>query len=116
VDEDPAVRRMVKALFGRDGHVVEVARSAQHGLDLAGLHSYDLILADAQALARERPFVEQLVEAHPDLKDRVVVATGEPRPASEVVARLGLRYVRKPLNLRDLRDEAARVWAAATLS
>jgi two-component system, NtrC family, sensor kinase len=116
VDDDPAVRRMVKALFGRDGHVVEVARSAQHGLDLVGMRSYDLILADGQALARERPFVEQLVEAHPDLKERVLVATGEPRPAPEVVARLGLRYVRKPLNLRDLRDEAARVWAAATVS
>ncbi|HEX4600441.1 MAG TPA: ATP-binding protein [Gemmatimonadales bacterium] len=116
VDDDPAVRRMVKALFGRDGHVVDVARSAQHGLDLAGMHSYDLILADAQALARERPFVEQLVEAYPDLRERVLVATGEPRPAPEVVARLGLRYVRKPLNLRDLRDEAARVWATATLS
>jgi hypothetical protein len=29
------------------------------------------------------------------------------------LGRLGLRYVRKPFNLRDLRDEAARVWAAA---
>ncbi len=26
------------------------------------------------------------------------------------------RYVRKPFNLRDLRDEAARVWAAGALS
>jgi len=34
----------------------------------------------------------------------------------EALAHLGLRYVRKPFNLRDLRDEAARVWAAATLS
>src|SRR2546422_6463338 len=35
VDDDPAVRRMVKALFGRDGHTVEVARNPQHALDLA---------------------------------------------------------------------------------
>src|SRR6266480_3779372 len=34
VDEDPAVRRMVKALFGRDGHRVEVARNPQHAHDL----------------------------------------------------------------------------------
>src|SRR5438067_8812753 len=46
VDDDPAVRRMVKALFGREGHTVDVARNAQHALDLAGARAYDLILAD----------------------------------------------------------------------
>ncbi len=117
VDDDPAVRRMVKALFGREGHTVEVARGAQHGLDLAGARSYDLILADAQALAHDQSFVQQLVATHPDLRDRILVATADARPAGdEPLARLGLRYVRKPFNLRDLRDEAARVWAASVVS
>src|SRR5205807_1636156 len=113
VDDDPAVRRMVKALFGREGHTVDVARNAQHALDLAGARTYDLILADAQARARDHLFVTQLVETHPALKNRVLVATGDVRPGSDdALTRLGLRYVRKPFNLRDLRDEAARVWAA----
>jgi two-component system NtrC family sensor kinase len=117
VDDDPAVRRMVKALFGRDGHSVEVARNPQHALDLARTRPYDLILADAQARTHDHLFVEQLVESHPGLKDRVLVATGDlPPAAEEAVARLSLRYVRKPFNLRDLRDEAARVWAAGALS
>src|SRR5437879_2651422 len=117
VDDDPAVRRMVKALFGREGHTVDVARNAQHGLDLAGARVYDLILADAQARARDHLFVTRLVEAHPALKDRVLVATGDVRPGSDdALVRLGLRYVRKPFNLRDLRDEAARMWAAGALS
>ena len=117
VDEDPAVRRMVKALFGREGHTVEVARSGQHGLDLARTRSYDLILVDAQAPARDRLFVEQLVETQPDLRDRVLVGVGDVPPAADkALARLGVRYVRKPFNLRALRDEAARVWAATALS
>ncbi|PYO97280.1 MAG: hypothetical protein DMD60_07465 [Gemmatimonadetes bacterium] len=117
VDEDPAVRRMVKALFGRDGHAVEVARNPQHALDLARTHPYDLILVDAQTRAEDHLFVERLVEAHPGVKDRVLVATGDlPTAVEEVLARLSLRYVRKPFNLRDLRDEAARVWAAGALS
>jgi len=112
VDEDPAVRRMVKALFGRDGHTVEVARNPQHALDLVRTRAYDLILVDAQARAHDHLFVEQLVESQPGLKDRVLVATGDlPPAAEEELARLSLRYVRKPFNLRDLRDEAARVWA-----
>jgi two-component system NtrC family sensor kinase len=112
VDDDPAVRRMVKALFGRDGHTVEVARNPQHALDLARTHTYDLILADRDARARDHSFVERLLESHPELKERVLVATGAESPPGSG----GLRYVRKPFNLRDLRDEAARVWAAAALS
>jgi two-component system NtrC family sensor kinase len=98
VDDDPAVRRMVKALFGREGHTVDVARNPQQALDLAR--------------TRDDLFIVRLLESHPALKDRVLVSTGEGRPtADDALARLGLRYVRKPFNLRDLRDEAARLWA-----
>ncbi|HYL55681.1 MAG TPA: ATP-binding protein, partial [Gemmatimonadales bacterium] len=117
VDDDPAVRRMVKALFAREGHTVDIARNPRHALDLVRTRSYDLILADreARAGARDPSFVEQLLESHPDLRERVLVATGAPERGERGEAG-GLRYVRKPFNLRDLRDEAARVWAAAALS
>ena len=121
VDDDPAVRRMVKALFGRDGHAVEVARNPQHALELAQRGGFDLIIADARAAATGRGggklFVEELVARMPALRDRTIVATGDVRPGTEeTLTRLGLRYVRKPFNLRDLRDEAARLWAATALS
>jgi DNA-binding response OmpR family regulator len=107
----------VQALFGREGHMVDVARSAEHALELAADHSYDLILADAQVSAKGRLFVEELVSRNPDLRSRMLVATGDARPATEeALERLGLRYVRKPFNLRDLREEAARLWAAGALS
>jgi len=115
VDDDPAVRRMVKALFGRDGHAVEIARNPQHALELAQRGGFDLIIADARAATRGggRLFVEELVARLPTLRDRTIVATGDVGPATEeTLTRLGVRYVRKPFNLRDLRDEAARLWAA----
>jgi len=127
VGYDPGVRRVVRALFGREGHTVEVARNTQQALELAASNTYDLIIADGRATARGRGtggagsgrklFVEELVARKAGLKDRILVATGDVRPATEeALGRLGLRYVRKPFNLRDLRDEAARVWAATTLS
>jgi len=117
VDDDPAVRSLVQALFGREGHVVDVARNAEHALDLASGQPYDLILADGQVSAQGKLFVEELMARHPALKTRTLVATGDVRPSTEeVLERLGLRYVRKPFNLRDLREEAARLWAATTLS
>jgi CheY-like chemotaxis protein len=109
---------MVKALFGGEGHTVEVARNPQHALDLVRSKSYDLILADGEARSRNQRFVQALVDSHPGLRDRVLVAMAgrEQLAGDDAPARLGLRYVRKPLNLRDLLDEAARVWAAAALS
>jgi CheY-like chemotaxis protein len=117
VDDDPAVGLLVNALFGREGHTVEVARSAKHALDLAGTRGWDLVIADGRATTQGRLLVEELLERHPDLRSRTLVATGDVRPATEeAVGRLGLRYLRKPFNLRLLRDEAARVWAAAAPS
>jgi CheY-like chemotaxis protein len=107
---------VVQALFGREGHVVEVATDAAHGLALVAGRSYDLIIADARVAGEGRLFVEELLDRDPTLKDRTLVATGDVRPTTErALERLGLRYVRKPFNLRDLRDEAARVWAAGAV-
>jgi two-component system response regulator (stage 0 sporulation protein F) len=118
VDDDPAIRRVVATLFGSEGHRVDAARDGAHALTLISQKAYDLIIADGRVAGRGggRLFVEELLERQPALKDRTLVATGDVRPTTEqALERLGLRYVRKPFNLRDLRDEAARVWAAGAV-
>src|SRR5216684_1272648 len=120
VDADPAVQRTIKALFAGDGHDVEVAGDPQHALDLAQRGSFDLVITDARAMApgkRGTLLAEELVTRIPTLRERMIVATGDVRPTTEeTLARLGVRYVRKPFNLRDLRVEAARLWEATALS
>jgi len=120
VDADPAVQRTIKALFARDGHDVEVAGDPQRALDLAQRGGFDLVITDARAMApgkRGTLLAEELVSRMPALRDRIIVATGDVRPSTEeTLARLGVRYVRKPFNLRDLRVEAARLWEATALS
>jgi two-component system NtrC family sensor kinase len=120
MDGDPAVQRTIKALFARDGHEVEVAGDPQHALDLAQRGGFDLVITDARAMApgkRGTLLAEELVARLPALRDRIIVATGDVRPSTEeTLARLGVRYVRKPFNLRDLRVEAARLWEATALS
>ena len=120
VDADPAVQRTIKALFAGDGHDVEVAGDPQHAIDLAQRGGFDLVITDARAMApgkRGTLLAEELVSRMPALRDRIIVATGDVRPTTEeTLARLGVRYVRKPFNLRDLRVEAARLWEATALS
>src|SRR3989441_1477797 len=116
----PPGQRTIKALFARDGHDVEVAGDPQHALDLAQRGAFDLVITDARAMApgkRGTLLAEELVSRMPALRDRIIVATGDVRPTTEeTLARLGVRYVRKPFNLRDLRVEAARLWEATALS
>jgi len=120
VDADPAVQRTIKALFARDGHDVEVAGDPLHALELAQRGGFDLVITDARAMApgkRGTMLAEELVTRLPALRERIIVATGDVRPSTEeTLARLGVRYVRKPFNLRDLRVAAARLWEAAALS
>ena len=87
-------------------------------VDGTGVPRYqaDVGITDGRVAGKGRLFVEELLDRDPALKDRTLVATGDVRPTTErALEQLGLRYVRKPFNLRDLRDEAARVWAAGAV-
>ncbi len=107
VDEDPAVHRVLTALFTPEGHAVEAVRSGEQGLRLAREREYDLIIADVHAaIGPAELFADALLEACPGASRRLVVAcTGEeelPGP----LARRPVRRVRKPFNLRDLKAVA----------
>jgi len=110
VDEDPAVHRLLTALFTPEGHAVEAVRSGEQGLRLAREREYDLIIADVHAATGPAElFADALLEACPGVSGRLVVAcTGEeelPGP----LAQQRVHRVRKPFNLRDLKAVANRI-------
>jgi two-component system NtrC family sensor kinase len=110
VDEDPAVHRLVSALFAPEGHAVESVRSGEQALRMAREGQYDLIIVDARmAAGAAEPFAHALLDVCPEARGRLVVAcAGEedlPAPLSEPP----LRRVKKPFNLRDLRTVAKEI-------
>jgi two-component system NtrC family sensor kinase len=111
VDEDPAVHRLVSALFTPDGHAVEAVRSAEQALRLAREREWDLIIADMQmAAGAAEPFTRALLHACPEIRGRLVVAcSGE----DDLRSRNGeepFRRVKKPFNPRDLRTVAQEIF------
>ncbi|HET8648796.1 MAG TPA: response regulator, partial [Gemmatimonadales bacterium] len=111
VDEDPAVHRLISALFSTEGYEVEVSRGGHGALGLAADADYDLIIADAGTPADSGElFVSALLRSRPEWRERLVVASepGMPPPA-DLAADPALRWVQKPFNLRDLRSTAAEV-------
>ena len=110
VDEDPAVHRLVRALFAPDGHSVESVRSGEQALRLAQEGEYDMIIADVRTPSGSaEPFAHVLLHLCPQARSRLVVACrGEeelPPPFTEQT----IRRVRKPFNPRDLRTVAKEI-------
>ena len=108
VDEDPAVHRLISALFAPEGHAVESARSGDQALKLAREGEYDMIIADIGAAAGPaEPFTRALLQACPHTGDRLVIACpgGE-----EFKAPRHLRRVRKPFSPRDLKALAQEIF------
>lgn len=113
VDGDPSVRRLVTALFGRDGHQVDAASDPGYALRLAAEHRYDLIVADRRAATdRGEPFTTALWRLRPEWQARTIVSTSDLRLALDEPADAPppARSLPKPFNLRDLRDAATAVW------
>ena len=108
VDDDAGVHRLVSALFTPEGHMVDAVRTGDQALRLVESAPYDLVIADAHAVGADgHPFAAAFLAAHPDWRDRLIVAS-HPR-ASGPHATAAAHWVAKPLDVRDLRAVVARM-------
>jgi two-component system, NtrC family, sensor kinase len=110
VDEDPAVHRLVSALFAPEGHAVEAVRSGDQALRLAREGEYDMIIADVRmAAGSAEPFTHALLHACPHTRDRLVIACAGGEDLPPPLAEQPVHRVTKPFNPRDLRTVAREI-------
>ena len=111
VDEDPAVHRLLTALFTPEGHAVEAVRSGEQGLRLVREREYDLIIADVHAATGPAElFAHALLEAYPGASGRLVVVCSGEEELPGALAGRPVHRVRKPFNLRDLKAVANEIF------
>jgi two-component system, NtrC family, sensor kinase len=114
VDDDPAVHRLVSALFTPQGHVVEAVRSGSQGLRMLKDRHFDLIVADAMAsVGPAELFVQALAIHRPEACSRVVLGVTGNGDLPEPVPDFGVRRTRKPFSLRDLNALAEEIFASS---
>ena len=114
VDDDPAVHRLVSALFTSEGHMVEAVRSGEQALRMLRERHFDLVIADAMARAgATRLFVHAVAADCPDACRRLILGCAGPGDA-EPAGENGVRRLRKPFNLRDLRALGLELLSAST--
>jgi two-component system NtrC family sensor kinase len=111
VDEDPAVHRLLSALFASDGHSVKAVRSGKQALRLVREGAYDLIIADMRVTAgTSEPFARALLDACPEVRSRLLVACSREEELPAGPGGYPLRRVSKPFNLRDLKSVAMEIF------
>ena len=114
VDDDPAVHRMVSALFTPQGGVVEAVRSGSQAVRMLEERDFDLVVADAlAAVGPSKLFVQALAAEWPELCGRLVVGVSGSTELAEAAVAAGARSARKPFNLRDLNAAAQEIFASS---
>lgn len=110
LDDDTDVLRAYARALRACGHVVDVATSAQEGLDFLSRISYDAVFSDIVMPGLTGIDLLRTVRDR-DLDVPVVLVTGNPRLETALRAiEYGVaRYLVKPVSLADLADSAA--WA-----
>ncbi|HEU4525971.1 MAG TPA: ATP-binding protein, partial [Gemmatimonadales bacterium] len=114
VDDDPAVHRMVSALFTPQGAVVEAVRSGIQGIRMLKERDFDLVVVDALATAdAARLFVQAVAAECPYLCGRLVVGVSGNGELQDAAVQAGARGARKPFNLRELNAVAQEIFASS---
>jgi two-component system NtrC family sensor kinase len=113
VDDDPAVHRMVSALFTAQGAVVEAVRSGTQGIRMLKERDFDLVVVDAMAAVDpSRLFVQAVAAERPELCGRLVVGVAGNGELHKAAVEAGARGARKPFNLRELNAVAQEIFAS----
>ncbi len=105
IDDEYAVRRLMKLLLERRGYQVLTAADGTEGLILAKVEQPDVILLDLMMPKMDGHEVLQQLKRDPDTKDaHVIVVTAKSGDRDRVAAfRLGvLDYIDKPYRTADL--------------
>ena len=115
VDEDPAVQRMIRALFSHDDQRVETPPNAVEAVREMENGTFDLIIADARAaVSAGQTFADVLLSRWPEFRERTILITADVRPETDDwLKSLGCSYFRKPFNVGELKEAAARIGAVS---
>lgn len=106
VDDEQVVRDVVTHVLELNGYEVDAAKDSTEALARLAEGTYDVLLTDLR-MPGELDGIglhRRLAQTHPELASKVVFMTGDilEQDAFRSIEQLGLPYVRKPFDIREL--------------
>jgi DNA-binding NtrC family response regulator len=103
-DDEPNIRRVLEAMFAKDGYTVLTAENGKRAVALASANSIDVLVTDL--IMPDMTGVEvlqQVKELHPQCVSIVVTAYGTIKSAVEAVRLGAVDYLQKPFDMDNVR-------------
>jgi CheY-like chemotaxis protein len=109
IDDDDAVRRLLVAIFGREGFAVTEATNGEDALHLLSSGEYDAITLDLMMPKLGGAEVLRLLGDQSSRRNIVVLTAAHPRQFEELDRRRVAAVMRKPFDLDELRAQILRL-------
>jgi PAS domain S-box-containing protein len=112
IDDEPAVRSLLKIILTQDGHQVEECENPEKALDKLREHTYDIIFLDIRMPGMSgTELYDKIISNWPGLAGRIVFITGDTSDAKvrEYLDNHDIPYVTKPFDMSLLKTAMHRV-------
>ena len=106
IDDEAMILKFIQKYYKKLGYDVTTANSPQEGIGRVKEGTYDLVLLDFRMPGMNgEEMYDRIVEAKPELKDKIVMVTGDVmgEEVRTFLERTNVRYLLKPMDLKDLR-------------
>lgn len=103
-DDEPNIRRVFEAMFTKEGYTVLTAENGKKALDLASLHSIDMLISDLiMPDISGVELLQKVKQLHPQCSAIIVTAYGSIKSAVEAMRYGALNYLQKPFDMDEVR-------------
>ena len=108
-DDEPSIRRVLEAIFTKDGYTVHIAENGRKALEVAGQQPIkvlitDLIMPDMNGV----DLLKKVLLQRPDVVVVMVTAYGTINTAVEAIRYGASDYITKPFDVDEIRAIVAR--------
>jgi DNA-binding NtrC family response regulator len=103
-DDEPNIRRVLEAMFAKDGFTVLVAENGKKALDLASTNQVDLLLSDLiMPDSNGVELLQKVKQLHPQCSAVIITAYGSIKSAVEAMRLGAFNYLTKPFDIDEVR-------------
>ncbi len=108
IDDEIAVRDVLKAMLRQLGHIVETAVSGEEGMQLLHKNSYDIVLLDIRMPGDSgMELYSQITQQMGFLAGKIIIITGDILGSDirEFLHKYNLQMLAKPFDLKSLEEK-----------
>src|SRR5579884_1292198 len=103
-DDEPNIRRVLEAMFSKEGYTVLTAENGKRALDLASANQIDVLISDL--IMPDMTGVEvlqKIKQLHPQCSAIIITAYGTIKSAVEAMRYGAFTYLQKPFDMDEVR-------------